>query len=74
MTVILHPPYSPDLTTCDFLQFSKMKLKRKGPRFDAIAEIQTKSQRVLDTLTEKDFQWDRCLRAGENYFEDDVGR
>jgi hypothetical protein len=33
-----------------------MKLKLKGRRFDAIEEIQAKSQRLLDTLTEKDFQ------------------
>jgi histone-lysine N-methyltransferase SETMAR len=29
MTVIHHPPYSPDLTPCDFFLFSKMKLKLK---------------------------------------------
>jgi hypothetical protein len=55
-----------------------MKLKMKGRRFDTIEEIQTESQRVLDTLTEKDSQeafqkwrrrWDQCLHAGENYFE-----
>jgi hypothetical protein len=33
-----------------------MKLKLKGRRFDTIEEIQADSQRVLDTLTEKDFQ------------------
>jgi hypothetical protein len=33
-----------------------MKLKPKGTRFDTIEEIQAKSQSVLDTLTEKDFQ------------------
>jgi hypothetical protein len=31
-------------------------LKLKGRRFDTIEEIQAESQRVLDTLTEKDFQ------------------
>ena len=30
MTVIPHPPYSPDLTPCDFFPFPKMKLKLKG--------------------------------------------
>jgi hypothetical protein len=58
-------------------------LKLKGRRFDTIEEIQAESQRVLDTLTEKDFQeafqkwrrqWDRCLHAGENYFKGDCGR
>jgi hypothetical protein len=58
-------------------------LKLKGRRFDTIEEIQAESQRVLDTLTEQDFQeavqkwrrsWDQCLLAGGNYFEGDGGR
>jgi hypothetical protein len=55
-----------------------MKLKLKGGQFATVQENQAKSQRVLDTLTEKDFQeafqkwrrlWDQCLHAGRNYFE-----
>jgi hypothetical protein len=53
---ISHPPYSPDLATCDFFLFPNLKLKLKGRRFDAIQEIQAESQRVLDTLTEIYFQ------------------
>jgi hypothetical protein len=58
-------------------------LKLKGRRFDTIEEIQAESQRVLDTLTEKDFQeafqnwriwWDRCLHEGGSYLEGDGGR
>jgi len=83
MAVIPHPPYSPDLAPCDFFLFSKMKLKLKGRQFDTIEKIQAESQRVLDTLIEKDFQeasqklrrrWDRCLHVGGNYFEGDGGR
>jgi hypothetical protein len=83
MAVIPHPPYFPDLAPCDFFLFPKMKLKLKGHRFDTIEEIQAESQRVLDTLREKDFQeafqkwrrqWDQCLHAGGNYFEGDDGR
>jgi len=68
------------LAPCDFFLFPKLKLKLKGRQFDTIEEIQAKSQRVPDTLTEKDFQgafqkwrrwWDRCLHAGGNYFEGD---
>jgi hypothetical protein len=33
-----------------------LKLKLKGRRFDTTEEIQAESQRVLDSLTEKDFQ------------------
>jgi len=79
MAVIPHPPYSPDLAPCDFFLFPKMKLKLKERRFDT-TEIQAESQRVLDTLIERDFQeafqkwrrqWDQCLHAGGNYFEGD---
>jgi hypothetical protein len=56
MAVITHPPYSAHLAPCDFFPFPKMKLKLKGRRFDTIKEIQTESQRVLDTVTGKDFR------------------
>jgi len=55
-TVIPQPPYSPDLATCDFFLFPKMKLKLKGRRFDSNEEIQTESQDVMETLTRNDFQ------------------
>jgi hypothetical protein len=44
------------LPPCDFFLFPKVKLKLKGRRFDTIEEIQAESQRVLDTVTEKDFK------------------
>jgi hypothetical protein len=50
------PTVLPDLAPCDFFLFPKMKLKPKECRFDIIEEIQAESQRVLDTLIEKDFQ------------------
>jgi hypothetical protein len=72
-----------DLAPCDFFLFPKMKLKLKGCQFYTIEEIKAESQRVLDTLTERDFQeafqkwrrqWDQCLHAGGNYFEGDGSR
>jgi hypothetical protein len=83
MAVIPNPPYSPDLAPCEFFLFPKMKLKLKGRQFDTIEEIQVESQRVLDTVTEKDLleafekckrRWDRCLHAGGNHFEGDGSR
>jgi len=56
MVVIPLPPYIPDLAPSDFFLFPKMELKLKGRRFDTIEAIQAESQRVLDTLIEKDFQ------------------
>ena len=71
------------MAPCLFFLFPKMKMKLKGRRFDNNKEIQAESQRVLDTVTEKDFQeafqewrrrWDRYLHAGRKYFEGDGGR
>jgi hypothetical protein len=56
MAVIPHTPYYPDLAPCFFLLFPKIKLKLKGRRFDTIEELHTESQRMFDTLTEKEFQ------------------
>jgi len=49
MTVVPHPPYSPDLAPSDFFLFSKPKMKLKGQRFQT-EEIQAESQAVLNTL------------------------
>jgi hypothetical protein len=44
------------LAPCDIFLFPKSKLKLKGGHFDTIEEMQPEWQRVLDTLTEKEFQ------------------
>jgi len=81
MTVVPHPPYSPDLATSDFFLFPKLKMKLKGRRFQTVEEIQAESLAVLNTLRENDFQecfknwqhrWDRCQASGD-YFETDAG-
>jgi len=61
MTVVPHPPYSPDLGPCDFFLFPKLKLRMKCRRFDTIEEIQEESQRILDTIPKRDFQG--CFQA-----------
>ena len=50
MTVVPHPPYSPDLAPSDFFLFPKLKMKFKERRFQTLEEIQAESQAVLDTL------------------------
>jgi predicted acetyltransferase len=83
LAFISHPPYSPDFAPSDFFLFPKMKLKLKGVWFDSIEEIQAESQKVLDTLTQKDFQeafqkWRRrcyqCLYGRGDYLEGDGGQ
>ena len=55
-------------------------MKLKGRRFESIGEIQVESQKVLDILTNDEFQtafqewqnrWTRCIDAEGNYFEGD---
>jgi len=81
-TVIPHPPYSPDLTTCNFFLLPKMKLKLKGRRFESSEKIQTKSQGMMKTLIHIYFQqcfqswkshWNRCINAEGDYFQRDGG-
>jgi len=81
MTVVPHPPNSPDLASSDFFLFSKLKMKLKGRIFQTLEEIQAESQAVLNTLRENDFQecfknWqrrgDRCQASDADYFEGDA--
>ena len=45
------PPYSPDLTPCDFWLFPKLR----GCRHETIEEIKEAAKKVIDTLTQEDF-------------------
>jgi len=80
VTVVPHPPYSPDLAPSDFL-FPKLKMKLKGRRFQTLEEIQAESQTFLNSLRENDFQecfknwhrrWDRCQASEGDNFEGDA--
>ena len=46
-----HPPYSPDLAPCDFWLF----LKLRGCRYETIEEMKEAVTKVIDTLTQEDF-------------------
>ena len=65
-----HPPYSRDLAPCDFWLFPKLR----GCRYERI-EMKEAVTKVIDTLTQKDFQKllerYKCIAAGGDYFEGD---
>jgi hypothetical protein len=76
------PPHLPDLASCDFFLFPKMKLQLIGHHSDTTEEIQAETQEVIDTLTFEIFQgcmksWKTCLdgriHAQGDYFEGDGG-
>lgn len=80
MTLLPHPPYSPDLAPCDFFLFPKMKKELKGRRFADIEEVQEKSLDALKGIVTHEYadafvQWgtrlERCINANGAYFEGD---
>ena len=75
-----HPPYSPDLAPCDFWLFPKLKENLRGNRYSTIEDIKEAVTRVLNTLTQEDFQgafqkllerYNKCIDVGGEYFEGD---
>ena len=47
-----HRPYSPDLGRCDFCLFTKLR----GCLYETIEEMKWAVTKVIDTLTQEDFQ------------------
>jgi hypothetical protein len=68
-----HPPYSQDLSRCDFYLFPKLKSKLKGHHFETVTD-------KLRTLTENEFRycydqwrerWNHCVTSQGSYFDGD---
>ena len=55
MTVLDHPPYSPDLAPADYFLFPKVKSHLKGRLFDSISDIQKAVTSTLNTIAKDDF-------------------
>ena len=69
-----HSPYSPDLASCDFWLFTKLR----GCRYETIEEMKEAVRKANDTLTQEDFhgsfqkllkRYNKCITAGGDYFE-----
>jgi len=55
VTVLDHPPYSPDLAPADYFVFPKVKSHLKGRLFDSISDIQKAVICTLNTTAKDDF-------------------
>jgi len=55
VTVLDHPPYSPDLAPADYFLFPKVKSHLKGRLFDSISDIQSAVTSTLNTIAKDDF-------------------
>ena len=73
---VLQPPYSPDLTPCDFWLFPKLR----GCRYETIEEMKEAVTKVIDTLTQEDvngaFQkllerYNKCIATGGDIYKED---
>ncbi|GFV90546.1 putative transposase [Trichonephila clavipes] len=74
------PPYSPDMSFCDFFLFPKLKNHLKGHHFGTLKNIQTAVTDQLKAIPISEFhqcyeEWkkrfQRCVASEENYFEGD---
>ena len=68
------PPYSPLLAPCDFCLCPKLT----GCRYETIEDIKEAVTKFIDILTQEDFhealkkmleRYNKCIAAGEDYFE-----
>ena len=73
------PPYSPVLTSCDFL-FQKAKLAMERQHFESTEDIQRSETQALNDIPQAAFQecykqwqhlWKTCVQAQGMYFEGD---
>ena len=54
VTVLDHPPYSPDLAPADYFLFPKVKSHLKGRLFDSISDIQKAVTITLNAIAKDD--------------------
>jgi histone-lysine N-methyltransferase SETMAR len=66
ITKMDHPPYSSDLTPCDFRLFPKLKNALTGQRFTDIPDIQRNVTTLLRGIPENNFQ--DCFRQWHHHF------
>ena len=76
INTVPHRPYSPDLGPCDFWLFPTLR----GCRYETIEVMKEAVMRVIDTLTQEDFdgvfqklleRYNKCIAAEGDYFEGD---
>ena len=76
INTVPHCPYSPDLDVCDFWLSPKLR----GCIYETIEEIKESVTKVIDTLTQEDFdgafqklleRYNKCIAAGGDCFEGD---
>jgi transposase len=80
IAVVRQAPYSPDMASCDFWLFPKLKRTLKGSRFDSREDIMRNATKELRSFPEEAFEkcfqqwkesWDKFVESQGAYFEGD---
>ena len=78
LTLLSHPPYSPDLAPSDFYLFNNLKRNLRGQRYETKDELRDAVTSFLNEkppeFFKKAFQelairWQKCVDANGLYFE-----
>jgi histone-lysine N-methyltransferase SETMAR len=78
ISVLDHPPYSPDLATADFWLFPKLESVLKGKRFLNIGDIKSSVRTILTHIPVQYFKncseqmskgWKYCIELDGDHFE-----
>ena len=73
-----HPPYSPDLTPCDFFLFPNLKKSLAGQKFESNEEVIAATEAYFadlqktyfsDGLKKLEHRWIKCIELKEDYVE-----
>ena len=76
--ILPHPPYSPDLSPCDFFLFPRIKESMRGRRFGTEDEVNQAYKAGMDAVTKVRVgagidglvrRWEKCVEAEGGYFE-----
>ena len=75
VTVLPHPPHSPDLAPADFSLFLRLKWALKGLRLTDVADIKQRVTTVIREIPQEAFFWQlydkykNCVVPNGDYFE-----
>ena len=78
ITLLPHPPYSPDLAPCDFFLFPKLKKELAGRRFERIENLARAVNSIINKIPNQEYEkcfnsWrnrlQHCIDVGGKYFE-----
>ena len=73
-----HPPYLPDLSSCDYFLFPKLKTAMKGAFYDGVPTIQAAVTQVLKNIPKTEFKksmdklvgrFKCCIKLNGSYFQ-----